>query len=252
MPSKNIEVRIRQHRAAAIGRPELAAAFVSGKIRNARTLLRRHGDEATSKAVAQLAALASAAATERRIESLLGIEGTAARLYFEHFGALLRPAGFLGEFAFEHRNRRPPTDPVNALLSFLYALLIKDATIAALAAGLEPYLGLYHQPKFGRPALALDLAEEFRALVADSTVLTAVNNGEISRSDFVSRAGAVSLTQAGRKKVVAAYERRMASDLRHPLFGYKATYRRTLEIQARLLAATLVGDTPEYRPLTTR
>ena len=252
MPSKNIEVRIRQHRAAAIGRPELAAAFVSGKIRNARTLLRRHGDEATSKAVAQLAALASSAAAERRIESLLGIEGTAARLYFEHFGALLRPPGALGNFAFEHRNRRPPTDAVNALLSFLYALLIKDATIAALAAGLEPYLGLYHQPKFGRPALALDLAEEFRALVADSTVLTAVNNGEISPSDFVSRAGAVSLTQAGRKKVVAAYERRMASDLRHPLFGYKATYRRTLEIQARLLAAALVGDTPEYRPLTTR
>lgn len=252
MPSKNIEVRIRQHRAAAIGRPELASAFVSGKIRNARTLLRRHGGGAAGKAVGQLAALAGAAATERRIESLLGIEGTAARLYFEHFGALLRPAGSLGDFAFEHRNRRPPTDPVNALLSFLYALLIKDATIAALAAGLEPYLGLYHQPKFGRPALALDLAEEFRALVADSTVLTAVNNGEISRSDFVSRAGAVSLTQAGRKKVVAAYERRMASDLRHPLFGYKATYRRTLEIQARLLAATLVGDTPEYRPLTTR
>ena len=83
-------------------------------------------------------------------------------------------------------------------------------------------------------------------------MLTAVNNGEISPSDFVSRAGAVSLTQAGRKKVVAAYERRMASDLRHPLFGYKATYRRTLEIQARLLAAALVGDTPEYRPLTTR
>lgn len=252
MPSKNIEVRIRQHRAAAIGKPELAAAFVSGKIRNSRTLLRRHGDDGTTKAVAQLASLAAAAAAERRMESLLGIEGTAARLYFEHFGALLRPTASLGGFAFEHRHRRPPTDAVNALLSFLYALLIKDATIAALAAGLEPYVGLYHQPKFGRPALALDLAEEFRSLIADSTVLTAVNNGEVSSGDFVSRAGAVSLTPAGRKKVIAAYERRMASELRHPLFGYKASYRRTLEIQARLLAAALVGDTPEYRPLTTR
>ena len=141
---------------------------------------------------------------------------------------------------------------MNALLSFVYAMLTKDATTAAIAVGFEPYLGIYHQPRFGRPSLALDLMEEFRPLAADSTVLMVVNNGEVDEDDFVTRAGAVALTKAGRRKVIAAYERRMTSELRHPLFKYTATYRRCLEIQARLLAAVLTGDAPEYRPLTTR
>jgi CRISPR-associated protein Cas1 len=131
-------------------------------------------------------------------------------------------------------------------------MLIKDCVVATLAAGLDPFVGLFHQPRFGRPALALDLAEEFRALVGDSVVLTLVNNGEVSAADFVVRAGGVALTSAGRRAVIAAYERRMRSELRHPTFGYRAAYRRTLEIQARLLAAVLVGDVPAYRPLTTR
>jgi CRISPR-associated protein Cas1 len=138
------------------------------------------------------------------------------------------------------------------MLSFAYALLVKDATVAVLAAGLDPYVGVYHRPRFGRPALALDLAEEFRPLVADSVVLTAVNNGEIAPEDFVRRAGGVALTQSGRRSLIRAYGRRMTSELRHPLFGYRATYRRTLEIQARLFASVLLGDVPEYRSLTTR
>jgi CRISPR-associated protein Cas1 len=100
--------------------------------------------------------------------------------------------------------------------------------------------------------LALDLAEEFRPLVGDSTVLTAINNGEIGADDFVERAGAVSLTSQGRKRFIQTYERRMRTELKHPTFGYRASYRRTLEIQARLLAANLAGDSPQYRPLTTR
>ncbi len=252
MPSKNVQVRIRQHRASALGAPELAAAFVSGKIRNSRTLLRRHGGKEAAATVGQLAGLARQAEAERRLERLLGIEGTAARLYFGAFGRLLAPRGPLGVFDFEARNRRPPRDPVNAMLSFVYALLVKDTLVAALAAGLEPYLGLYHRPGFGRPALALDLAEEFRPLVADSAVLTAVNNGEVDAGDFVSRAGAVALTAHGRRKLIRVYERRMATELVHPLFKYRATYRRTLEIQARLLAAVLLGDISTYRPLTTR
>lgn len=251
MPGKNIELRVRQHRAAAVGAPEVAGAFVAGKIRNCRTLIRRHGGESARAAVEQLADLATAAEQDRSSESLLGIEGTAARIYFQQFGQLLA-SDELGAFDFEGRNRRPPRDRVNALLSFAYALLTKDATVATVAVGFEPYLGLYHRPRFGRPALALDLAEELRPLVADSTVLTAVNNGEIRASDFVERAGAVALTAAGRRKLIAAYERRMATELAHPLFKYRATYRRCLEIQARLLAATLVGDVPAYRPLTTR
>lgn len=252
MPSKNIEVRIRQHRAGAIGAPDLAGAFVAGKIRNSRTLLRRHGGPTVRTTLGQLSRLAQAAEAEESMESLLGVEGTAARLYFERFGDLLKPAGSIGAFDFEDRNRRPPRDRVNALLSLAYAMLIKDATVATLAAGLEPYLGLYHRPKFGRPALALDLAEEFRPLIGDSTVLTAINNGVVSKDDFIERAGAVSLTQGGRRKFIQVYERRMSSELTHPTFGYRTTYRRALEIQARLLAAVLVGDTPTYRSLTTR
>lgn len=252
MPPKNVQVRVRQHRAAAIGSPELAAAFVSGKIRNARTLIRRHGGEQAKKTVAQLAALASRAEAERSLDSLLGIEGTAARLYFPEFGRLLRSPNGVGAFDFRSRNRRPPTDPVNALLSFAYALLVKDTTIALLATGLDPYVGIYHRPRFGRPALALDLAEEFRPLIADSVVLTAINNGEVGKSDFVERAGGVALTQHGRRSFIRAYERRMTSELRHPQFGYSASYRRTLEIQARLFTSVLLGELPEYRPLTTR
>jgi CRISP-associated protein Cas1 len=252
MPPKNVAVRMRQHRAAALGSPELAGAFVAGKIRNCRTLLRRHAGNSADRVLLQLADLAKAAEGERSLESLLGIEGTAARLYFSRFGSLLKTLGDSGEFAFEERNRRPPRDPVNALLSFVYALLVKDVTAATLAAGLDPYVGVYHRPGFGRPALALDMAEEFRPLVGDSTVMTAINNGEIVAGDFIKRAGGVSLTDRGRRKTIAAYERRMATELRHPLFRYRASYRRCLEIQARLLAAVLVGDAPAYRPLTTR
>jgi CRISP-associated protein Cas1 len=215
-------------------------------------MLRRHGGAASARAVEQLAELAKAADEERRIDSLLGLEGTAARIYFEHFGGLLSRGDELGAFAFDQRNRRPPRDQVNALLSFFYALLVKDTTVAAFAVGLDPYVGFYHRPRFGRAALALDLAEEFRPLIADSTVMMVVNNGELSSKDFRERAGGVALTDGGRRKAIRAYERRMATELRHPTFGYRASYRRTLEIQARLLAAVLVGDIPAYRSLTTR
>jgi CRISPR-associated protein Cas1 len=253
MPAKNVAVRMRQHRAAAIGAATLARTFVTGKIRNQRTLLRRHGGADAAPALAQLAALARQAQTTGDLASLLGVEGTAARIYFSRLPSLLRHSKQLQPaMTFEGRNRRPPTDPVNALLSFCYAMLVKDCVVALLAVGLDPYVGMYHQPRFGRPALALDLAEEFRPLIGDSVVLTVVNNGEIATTDFVTRARGVALTNAGRRKVIAAYERRMRSELTHPLFRYRASYRRSLEIQARLLAAVLIGDIDTYRPLTTR
>ncbi len=248
----NVELRMRQYRAATVGANDIAARFVAGKIRNARTLLRRHGGADAATAVSQLAVLARRAEDEQTLPSLLGIEGTAARLYFPRFAALLRPGDELGTFEFSGRNRRPPTDPINALFSFSYSMLIKDVLVALLSAGLDPYIGVYHRPKFGRPALALDLAEEFRPLIADSAVLRVVNNGEVEAGDFIARAGAVSLTPRGRKRVIAAYERRLADELQHPTFGYRATYRRSLELQARLLAARLSGETDDYRPLTTR
>ncbi len=252
MPPKNIELRQRQYRAATLGSPDLASAFVVGKIRNSRTLLRRQASPQPTAVLAQLAALAKQARGERSLDSLLGIEGTAARLYFQNFSGLLRSEQLARGFDFAGRTRRPPTDRINALLSFAYSMLAKETVVACLATGLDPYAGLYHRPRFGRPALALDLSEEFRPLIADSTVLTAVNNGEIEAGDFVERAGAVALTPAGRKKFIRTFERRMQTELKHPVFGYRASYRRTLEIQARLLAAVLAGDCSEYRPLTTR
>ncbi len=251
MPAGNVAVRMRQHRAAATGGGAYPALFVSGKIRNQRTMLRRHGGDQVSEALGQLKALVLQAARTAAVPSLLGVEGTAARIYFAGFARLLR-GPLAGEFGFEGRNRRPPRDPVNAVMSFLSVLLVKDALIALVSAGLDPHVGLMHQPRFGRPSLALDLAEEFRPLIVDSTVLMTVNNGEVNRDDFVVRAGGWSLTPGGRRAVIAAYERRMQQTLNHPTFGYVASYRRTLEIQARLLAAALVDDTPGYRPLTTR
>jgi CRISPR-associated protein Cas1 len=228
----------------------LARAFVAGKIRNQRTLLRRLGADGAAVAVGQLAGLITRIESASTLGELLGVEGTAARLYFGALPGLLKSAG--DELTFEGRNRRPPTDPVNAMLSFAYALLVRDTTVAALAAGLDPQIGLMHQPHFGRPSLALDLAEELRPLIADSTVIMAVNNGEIRERDVVRRGGAVALTDAGRKKLVRAYERRVNVRLKHPLFGYEVTYRRAMELQARQLAAVVEGQLDEYRPLTTR
>ena len=162
MPPGNVELRQRQYRAATVGAGELAAAFVSGKIRNTRTLLRRQARPQPKAALKQLAALARDASSERALDTLLGIEGAAARIYFQHFGRLVRKGNEMGEFDFTGRNRRPPADRVNALLSFAYSMLTKDTVVACLAAGLDPYAGLYHRPRFGRPALALDIAEEFR------------------------------------------------------------------------------------------
>lgn len=252
-PTGHVELRMRQYRATATGVTGLPGVFIAGKIRNARTLLRRHGGPTVSRVLDQLASLARQAADETSRERLLGLEGTAARLYYAHFTELIRSSSELPEaFAFEGRNRRPPRDRLNALISFVASLLVKDTTIAALAAGLDPHVGFLHRPRFGRPSLALDLAEEFRPLIGDSVVLTAINNGEVRPRDFISRAGAVALTDRGRRAVIAAYERRMTTELTHPVFGYRTSYRRALEIQARLLAALLLGDTPEYRPLTTR
>jgi len=155
-------------------------------------------------------------------------------------------------FDFEHRNRRPPRDAVNCLLSFVYGILVKDCTSTLFSVGFDPFLGFYHRPRFGRPALALDLAEEFRPLLGDSVVLNLINNGEVSSSDFIVRAGGVALTADGRKAVMRGYERRLDTKVRHPIFGYKVTYRRVIEVQTRLLGAHLLGEIPEYTAFVTR
>jgi CRISPR-associated protein Cas1 len=175
-------------------------------------------------------------------------------LYFSALPTMIREDLRLpgGPFTFEARNRRPPLDAVNCLLSFLYSLLAKDLTATAYGVGFDPYLGFFHRPRFGRPALALDLAEEFRPIVAESVVLNLINNGEVKPSHFVVRAGGVMLTAEGRRAAVTGYERRLDAEVRHPTFGYKVSYRRVLEVQARVLAAHVLGEIPEYVPFMTR
>ncbi|MGH7089586.1 MAG: CRISPR-associated endonuclease Cas4g/Cas1g [Stellaceae bacterium] len=244
---RNVELRTAQYRASFDPTLclRLARRLVSAKLRNGRTLLRRNwrGEDAPAELLAGLQRAARAAAEARDLPALLGVEGNGAALYFGGFGGTLRadPDG-IGGFDFRNRNRRPPTDPVNAMLSFLYALLVREITVVLSAVGCDPYRGFYHQPRYGRPALALDMMEPFRPLLADSVAITAINNGEIKPGDFVYAGRACALAGAGRKKIIAAFERRLAQEITHPLFGYRLSYRRLLEVQARLLGRHLLGE----------
>lgn len=255
-PHKNIELRRRQFEAADYPETclQLAQAFTVGKLRNQRTLLRRNAKDLPTEALVMLAEMRRKAEQAESLETLLGLEGTAARTYFTNFARMFKPPAGQTEPAFDFtvRNRRPPRDPVNALLSFLYSMLMKDVLVTLIGVGFDPYLGFYHQPKYGRPALALDMMEEFRPLIADSVVISMINNGEIRPSDFVTRAGAVALTASGRRRVLEAYERRLDTLVTHPLFSYQTSYRRVLEIQARLLARYLLGEVTLYPAFCTR
>ncbi len=253
-PSKYVELRRQQTAVHAQGGAGLAQQMIGGKIMNCRTLLRRNSRDDVSATLDALKRLAAQARAADSFSTLLGIEGTAARMYFGALPSMLvGPAEPFGvEFSQLGRNRRPPLDPVNALLSFCYAMLTKDLVAVTLGVGLDPYLGVYHRSRYGRPSLALDLAEEFRPLIADSVVVGLLNNGEITASDFIRRAGAVSLTTDGRRTALKAYERRLDTEIQHPVFGYKISYRRVLDVQARVLAAVLIGEIPEYPPMVTR
>jgi CRISPR-associated protein Cas1 len=166
----------------------VARELVAAKIRNQRTLLRRNHIEPPAIALAQLKRYAEAAMNTEELDELLGIEGNAARIYFANFTGLVKAENESGDtpltFEFTRRNRRPPVDPVNALLSFAYSMLAKDLTIVCHSVGLDPFIGFFHQPRFGRPALALDLMEEFRPLIADSVVIGAINTGMVTIADL--------------------------------------------------------------------
>jgi CRISP-associated protein Cas1 len=264
---KNVFTRVEQFRLARdpavclwLGR-----SFVSGKIRNQRTMLMRNHLEPPEPILAKLKNTANTALAAASLDELLGIEGAAASFYFQQFSGMIkvedefsadRPPALDPQlrfnFDFNGRKRRPPTDPVNALLSLAYSLLAKDCTIAALTVGLDPYIGFYHQPRFGRPALALDIMEEFRPLIAESVALTAINNRMITEKDFVRAGRAVNLTPTGRKQFFVAYEQRMNHLITHPIFDYKVTYRRAIELQFRILARYLTGEIEQYVPFMTR
>lgn len=249
--SRNVDLRRAQFKAAED--PEralvLARRFVSAKLANQRTILRRHRSS-EGNVLDRMTRLREDAQRAGSVAELLGLEGTGARLYFERFPSLLKAD--MGPFQIEGRNRRPPLDPVNALLSFVYALLAKDWTITCALVGFDPYLGFYHRPRFGRASLALDLLEEFRPIVGDSIVLSVVNNREIGPEDFVRRGTAVALKDHARRRLINAYERRMDELVTHPLFSYRLSYRRVFEVQARLLGRFLLGEIDAYPEFRTR
>ncbi len=242
---------------------EFAREIVAGKIENQRVILQRNHIEPPQQVLASLKQLARDARAARDIDTLRGIEGAAGRFYFQAFDGLIKRgkepldeeeqgSGGNGDtqdvwrFDFAKRNRRPPRDPVNALLSLAYSVLCKDLTIVCQLVGLDPYLGFYHQMRPRRPALALDLMEPFRPVIADAVVYTAINRGMVKPTHFVRAGSGVNLNQAGRSAFFRAYEQRMNQLVTHPLFGYQVTYRGLLELQARLLARLIRGELGRY------
>ena len=255
---KNVEIRAAQYRASFDPTIclRIAQGLVIAKIQNQKTLLRRNWKQGTAPEELLDGFQADIHRAQRATDlgELLGAEGQAAARYFGTFSAMLRlpKDGETAPFDFQTRNRRPPTDPINALLSYAYSLLVRAWSVAITAVGFDCYRGFYHQPRYGRPALSLDMMEPFRPLIADSCVIQAVNNGELRPTDFVRAGGGVALTDDGRKRFIGTFERRLTQEVTHPVFGYKLSYRRLLELQGRLLARHLLGELPEYLNFTTR
>lgn len=258
--TKNVSLRRSQFRLADTEWFPLSFAqvLVAAKIRNQRTMLQRNHIEPKKPSLGGMKALAERAERAENLESLLGFEGAAAQVYFEEFPGMIKtgdkPESSAGEFSFdfEGRNRRPPRDPVNALLSLAYSMLAKDLTIACYAVGFDPYMGFYHQLRHGRPALALDLMEPFRPLIADSAVLSAVNTRMVTERDFIRAGASVAWTPAGRKGFFRTYESRMDSLVTHPLFEYRVSYLWLLEVQVRLPARVIEGEISVYPAFVTR
>ncbi len=240
----NGAARVQQHEAAAAGRLDLAKAFVGAKISNQATLLRRNGE--APAAVDVLRSLQGRAAAARSVSEVLGVEGDAAARYFGSFNTMLTPRVRGLGITFRTRTPHPARDEVNALLNYAYALLLGDVVRAIVACGLDPHAGFLHSASRNKPALALDLCEEFRAPVADSVVLGAINNGEVGPDDFSTVLGATRMRDRGRRALIAAYERRVESEFRHPVFGYRTSWRRAMEIQARMVLGVIDGTQSRY------
>lgn len=259
--SRNSLLRRAQHRVADNAERCLALskAFVHGKIWNMRTMLQRRkwrAEKGTEDALAPLlASIKAMHGMQKRIPrateltQLLGMEGNASAEYFRSFAFMLKSE--MG-FDFERRSRRPPADATNALLSFAYSLLTADVMAAIQIVGMDPYIGFFHQVKYGKPCLALDLMEEFRPIIADSVVITLINTRQITPADFEKSHGGWYLKSNARKKFYAAYETRKNETFTHPVFKYKLSFRRAMELQARLLAKYLTDEIDAYTPLTVR
>lgn len=253
---RNAYDRAAQFHVAAdpIRRLAFAKSIVRDKAMNQRTLIRRNAppSQGLDHSLADMDDLLPKIEQATSPETLLGLEGNAARIYFSRFGEMLKPRDIDTSWDFENRNRRPPKDPINAMLSFAYAMLVKECTVALLAEGIDPYWGLYHRPRHGRPALALDLMEPFRPLVADSAVITAINTGMIRAEHFTRTAAGCAMNDVARKSLLRAYEARLDQLVTHPIFDYRCAWRSVIRLQARLLSRWFRGDVPDYNNLVTR
>jgi CRISPR-associated protein Cas1 len=252
LPASGVDARRGQYRLFELPgvRLQLAREVIRAKIHNQRVMLMRNGD--VPDRVEKLTAnFRDATETARDMTELLGIEGTAAAIYFKQFESMLKGREDW-KFDWRGRNRRPPRDPVNALLSLGYSMLVKELTGVCHAVGLDPFLGFMHQPRYGRPALALDLMEEFRPLIADSVAISLVNRGELGPEDFIRSASGTFLNDRGRKAFWEAWFRRCDTEVSHPEFEYKMAYRRMLEVQARQLWRFVRGEAAAYHGFTTR
>lgn len=273
--SKNAILRMAQYRAHQDmpTRCELARRFVIGKLMNQRTMLqrnqRRQSDTEMQQAIEQISTLMHQLGTlsldatristrlasgDNRVsgtplETILGMEGAGSAAYFRCFGKLLNDPK---QWPFPGRVKRPPTDPVNALLSFGYSLLTNKVASAVQLVGFDHFVGYLHSAVYGRPALALDLMEEFRPIIVDSIVLNMLNHRMLTPQDFVSELGAYRLKDEKRSVFFTKLDDRLNEEVEHPLFGYKTTYRRSIELQTRLLAKYLTGEIDRYPPLRIR
>ncbi len=230
---------------------ELACALVTAKITNQRTLLTRNSDSLSKDIASDLAKMAESASKATSLDSLRGLEGRAGAIYFQHFAGMFK-CSMAEEFDANGRQRRPPPDPVNSCISFAYSMLTHECVAALRLARLEPSIGAYHVSRPGRPALALDLMEPFRPLIADSVAISAFNRNELREGHFLRTSAGCAFTDAGRKAFFSAYARRMDIEVKHPVFEYRLSYRRMLVLHARMIAAWLLGEVPTLAFLTTR
>ncbi|MCZ7590845.1 MAG: CRISPR-associated endonuclease Cas1 [Kiritimatiellae bacterium] len=254
-PLDSVSAEVRRTQIHKLDRAEvclqLARALVAAKILNQRTLLLRNHDALPDGVASDLAKEASHAGQADSLETLRGHEGQAAAIYFGQFAGMFKGA-LAAEFSAHGRKRRPPPDPINACLSLAYSMLAHECVAALRLARLEPSIGGFHVSKPGRPALALDLMEPFRPLIADSVAITCFNRGELTEGHFLRTASGCALTDAGRRSFFNALGRRMNTEVTHPVFDYRLSYRRMIVLHARMVAAWLTGDIPTLAFLTTR
>ncbi|OUL20549.1 type I-D CRISPR-associated endonuclease Cas1 [Nostoc sp. RF31YmG] len=251
--SKNIFVRNAQWKAAGESAQavHVTQGFVRGKLKNYRqTLLqsqRRYAELELDAGITQLTNAIASLEKADSINSIRGLEGAGSAAYFGCFNQLIR----VDDFSFTTRNRRPPIDPVNSLLSLGYSLLRHDIQGALNIVGFDPYLGYLHTERYGRPSLALDLMEEFRPLIVDAVVLTAINRRMLTPKDFITEpvSNAVSLTKDGLHTFLRLYQEKKQDKFKHPVLQKQHSYQETFEIQARLLAKYLLGEIDKYPPL---